>query len=518
VTRLEELLFKFQDGIASPEELRELSELLETRDARAALVDELLMSSAIRGHLRTPAESKTATPRLGSRRVVRTRRSLSPGSSRAWVWVAAGVLAAIFVTLLSSSREETPKRAARVQTPPVPIVEAPAAPKIEREGDVHPPPDPLPQAPRPVEPLRRPTPSEEPAPRPEPKPVPSEEPKPAPSPEPKPAPEAPKPQRSQVVGIARIDKVDGAAFLTTKDGKSPALAGTEFAAGQGLETSGSGSRVVLVFTDKTQVELGPDSALSDVKVDAGTRLNLASGTIRADVTPQPKTKPLIVATPHAEAKVLGTTLRVVADRDPKKGTLLEVEKGRVELRRLSDRKTVLVGSGQFAVAAPGSDMKAKPLSPNVPMARFTFDDGKTSPEWTGTVAAGPARAGNTGCLEGRYNPDDRLTRVMLCDDANGLFCHREGAVLTFDYYADGETQILSVYVWNRTQALSMGRFEIRNLARRQWTRATVPLSELRDGEKHLQEGDLIKNLTIQTNTGNGILFVDNVEIAVPRSK
>jgi len=68
------------------------------------------------------------------------------------------------------------------------------------------------------------------------------------------------------------------------------------------------------------------------------------------------------------------------------------------------------------------------------------------------------------------------------------------------------------------QALSMGRFEIRNLARRQWTRATVPLADLRTGDKRLEEGDLVKNLTIQTNQGNGILFVDNVEIAVPRSK
>jgi len=503
VTRLEELLFKFQDGSAGPEELRELSELLETRDARAVLVDDFLLSSAIRSHLRAPAESKTATPRLGSRRVVRTRRSLSPGSSRAWVWVAAGLLVAIFVTLLSSSREETPKRAARVPTPVAPVVEPPAAPKIK--------------PPSPPEPLRPTTPAPEP-PRPEPAPAPREEPKPAPPPEPKPAPEAPKPVVSQVVGVARIEKVDGSAFVIAREGKVPAVAGAEVAASQGLETGGAESRIVFVFADKTRVELGPDSALSDVKIDGGTRLSLTSGSLRADVTPQPKTKPLVVATPHAEAKVLGTILRVVAERDPKKGSTLEVEKGRVELRRLSDRKTVIVGSGQFAVAAVGSDMKARPLSPNVPMARFTFDDGKSSPEWTGTVAAGPPRAGNTGCLEGRYVPDDRLTRCMLCDDANGIFCYRDGAVLTFDYYADGETQILSIYVWNRTQTLSMGQFEIRNLARRQWTRATVTLSELRVGDKRMQEGDLIKNLTIQTNTGNGILFVDNVEIAVPRSK
>jgi hypothetical protein len=241
------------------------------------------------------------------------------------------------------------------------------------------------------------------------------------------------------------------------------------------------------------------------------------GAIRADVAPQPKNKPLVFVTAHAEAKVLGTALRLVVDRDPKKGTLLEVEKGRVELKRLSDRKVVVVGAGQFAVAAAGTDLKVKPLPP-LSLAKYSFDDGKTAADWVGTVEAGPAREGNRGCLRGLYLPQERLTRVMLSDDANGVFTHREGAVLTFDYWADGETSIFSVYVWNRTQQLSMGNFENRSLTRRQWTRATVPLSELREGIKGLQDGDLIKNLTIQTNVGNCVLFVDNVEIAAPRSK
>ncbi len=509
MTRLEELLLKFQDGIASPEELGELSALLETREARASLVDDFFMSSAIRGHLRSAPESRTAPP---SRRFVRTRRSFTPPPARTWAWVAAGVLAAVFaIVLLSSSPQEPPRTAVKWEPSPVPVPEKAPTPKVEPEVDVRPAPEPVTPRPpsRPVEPTP---------------PAPLEVPKPPPTapvetpPEPKPAPEPPKPQRSQVVGIARIEKAEGTSFVVAKEGKSPAVAGTEFALGQGLETGGSGSRVVLAFPDKTQVELGPDTALTDVKVDAGTRLFVAAGVIRATVAPQPKTKPLIVATPHAEAKVLGTELRVVVDRDPKKGTLLEVEKGRVELRRLSDRKTAIVAGGQFAIAAVGVELKPKPLSPNVPMVRFAFDDGKTSPEWTGTVAAGPPRAGSTGCLEGRFVPEDRLTRVMLSDGVNGLFYHRDGAVLTFDYWADGETSILSVYVWNRTQSLSMGQYENRNLTRRQWTRCTVPLDELRTADKRLQEGDFIKNLTIQTNQGNGILFVDNVEIAVPRSK
>jgi hypothetical protein len=318
--------------------------------------------------------------------------------------------------------------------------------------------------------------------------------------------------RSQVVGIARIEKVEGTGFVVGKDGKSPAVSGTEVTAGQGLETVGAGSRIVLAFPDKTQVEIGPDSTLSDGKPGL-----VVAGTIRADVAPQPKNKPLVFVTPHAEAKVLGTALRLVVDRDPKKGTLLEVEKGRVELKRLSDRKTVMVGAGQFAIAAAGMDLKVKPLPP-VSLAKFALDDGKTSADWVGTVEAGPAREGNRGCLKGLYLPQERLTRVMLSDDANGVFTHREGAVLTFDYWADGETSIFSLYVWNRPQQLSIGSFENRSLTRRQWTRATLPLSELREGEKRLQEGDLIKNLTIQTNVGNCVLFVDNVEIAAPRSK
>jgi ferric-dicitrate binding protein FerR (iron transport regulator) len=506
MSRLEELLLKFQDGSLGPEEVRELSALLERPETRAAVVEDFFLTSAIRSHLRAAPERRVA-----SRRFVRTRRSVSPLPSGTWAWAAAALLAAMFVVLLSSSRDEAPRPVTRMLPTPAPVPEKPTPPKVEPEPEVRPVPAlPRPEPP-PSEPLRTPTPPPEPAPR--------VEPQPPPPPPASPAPEPARPPRSQVVGIARIEKVEGTAFVVAKEGKSPAVAGTEFAVGQGLDTTGVGSRIVLVFPDKTQVELGPDSTLTDIKLDpAATRLALATGTIRADVAPQPKIRPLIVATPHAEAKVLGTTLRVVADRDPKKGTLLEVDKGRVELKRLADRKSVMVGSGQFAVAAVGVDLKPRPLSPNVPMARFTFDDGKTSPEWIGTVAAGPARPGNTGCLEGRYLPEERLTRTTLSDDANGLFYHRDGAVLNFEYWADGDTSILSVYLWNRTQSLSMGQCELRNLTRRQWTRVTVPLGDLRAGDKRLEEGDFVKNLTIQTNQGKGVLFVDNVEIAVPRSK
>src|SRR5262245_20804501 len=264
------------------------------------------MTSAIRSHLQGAPHRNVRT----------TRRSVTPTPARTWAWVAAGVVAVVFaVVLFSSSPQEPPKTAVKWQPLPVP----------REEPKPPPPPDPKPAP----EPPRREEPRPEPPPVPEapkPAPAPREEPQPPPPPpEPKPAaPEPPRPVQSQVVGIARIEKVEGAALV----GKAPAVAGTDLGAGQSLET-GAASRVVLAFPDKTQVELGPESSLTE----SGARLILATGALRADVTPQPKNKPLIIVTPHAEAKVLGTILRVVADRDPKKGTLLEVEKGRVELRR-----------------------------------------------------------------------------------------------------------------------------------------------------------------------------------------
>jgi hypothetical protein len=89
---------------------------------------------------------------------------------------------------------------------------------------------------------------------------------------------------------------------------------------------------------------------------------LSNGSLRAVVAKQEQ--PMIFASSDGEAKVLGTTLRISVDPDPKKGMRLEVEEGRVELKRLSDQKTVLVESGHFAVAAAGVELKRLPLPIN----------------------------------------------------------------------------------------------------------------------------------------------------------
>jgi ferric-dicitrate binding protein FerR (iron transport regulator) len=177
-------------------------------------------------------------------------------------------------------------------------------------------------------------------------------------PQPSPAAPAAPPQGTTQAELATVEEISGEAFVVTKEGKAPVTAGVNLVPGQGLETGAGPSRIVLRFPDKTRVDLGPDTVLAELKIVLGKRLNLTRGSVRAVVAKQPKGEPLIFTTPHGQATVVGTTLRLVVDPDVKKGTNLEVEEGKVELKNLAG-KSVFVESGHYAVAAVGVELVAR---------------------------------------------------------------------------------------------------------------------------------------------------------------
>jgi hypothetical protein len=111
--------------------------------------------------------------------------------------------------------------------------------------------------------------------------------------------------------------------------------------------------------------------------------------------------------------------------------------------------------------------------------------------------------------------------VLFADDRSGLFTLREGAVLTFDYWAADRVEAVDVYVWDRNQRASIGGPSLLTLTKEKWTRATIPFSEFvsKTGLR-LQDGDVLTQLTIQTGgtNGGGPLFVDNVDVTVVRKK
>ncbi len=106
------------------------------------------------------------------------------------------------------------------------------------------------------------------------------------------------------------------------------------------------------FPDGTRFDLGADTA---IRVGAVTFVR--RGSVEARVTPQPAGRAVVLATPHAEARVLGTTLRLAVGAS----TRLEVLEGKVRLTR-TDGRSVEVAGGHVAVAGPGLELASVPLA------------------------------------------------------------------------------------------------------------------------------------------------------------
>jgi hypothetical protein len=190
------------------------------------------------------------------------------------------------------------------------------------------------------------------------RPTPAEQPeqgKPAQAQEP---PEKPKTPQGTVAVAATVERAEGEVSIVGKEGMTPARATQGIPAGQGVMT-GPRSLLVLKYLDGTRLELEGESRLREFAADGGKRLFVEKGTVKAQVAKQPKGQPMVIATPHGEATVLGTLLRMVVDPDPKRGTRLEVEEGKVELRSQVTGKSVEVVSGHYAMAAVGADLVSR---------------------------------------------------------------------------------------------------------------------------------------------------------------
>lgn len=365
----EETLFqRYLEGELSPPEEAELLELLKgdaaAADRLAALLrlDEGLreltlpegspeaLARAVRERLRSTGQTDRFAAQVVER-IHRPRRGsrLRGGRGPALLLpalIAAGFAVAILLFLVFQPSEPparpvaTPKGAATEPAPAEPIrVTEPTAP----------PPTPAPQTaavapvttPEPVRPPARPP--EKPAP-------PAAERAPEPQKPPTPAPKV----ETTVSLVASVEAAGGEAVHVRKDLRRAAAAGSELLPGDGLET-GPKSWAVVKFPDGTRVEVGSGSVLAGWKAEGGKRAVLSRGSLMAVVSKQPA--PLVFSTPHGDAAVLGTTLRLVVDET---STRLEVVEGKVRLTR-SDGKAVDVGTGHFAVAATGMELAARAL-------------------------------------------------------------------------------------------------------------------------------------------------------------
>ncbi len=156
-----------------------------------------------------------------------------------------------------------------------------------------------------------------------------------------------------------------------------ATTGTPLAEGAEVRT-GPGASAEVVFPDETSVRLGAETTGADLRTVPAKRLELARGTLEAAVVPQPAGKPFTISTPHAEATVVGTALRLSVSAAE---TRLEVTEGRVRLKRRSDGKSVDVIAGHVAMAAPGVPLAAHAF-PADEIVLLPRDGRAAGAEWT----------------------------------------------------------------------------------------------------------------------------------------
>ena len=335
--------------------------------------------------------------------------------------------------------------------------------------------------------------------------------------EPKPVPDVrPATTGVTVAHAARIGRVVGEAYVAGKAGRAPAVAGQGISAGDGVDTVGLASSVVLSYPDQTRLEVMGGTRVReilDLEPRAGKRLRIEAGTVKAEVARQPKDRPMVFATPHGDAKVVGTVLRLTVDPDPKKGTAVEVEEGRVDLRNAAGR-TVEIQGGQVAVAAAGLPLVARPLPREDVLLRLDFEDGKLPPiVEQGTLDRGPDRPGSRACLAGAVDPAG-VSRVYIGDGAQGFFTYTGEEILSFDYWVEPTAAGVNFNVYDRTQVRNLEGVAP-NLVLGKWTHVSVRLADLGAPS----EGDLLVSVYLQGVGGASPVkkfYVDNLQFTRPR--
>jgi ferric-dicitrate binding protein FerR (iron transport regulator) len=330
--------------------------------------------------------------------------------------------------------------------------------------------------------------------------------------DPKPEPEAPtlartEPARTLVSGtavaIATFERVGGSLPL--------------------LDGQGASGRGILRFGDGTRMELSEKTSIARISdrggaAGAGKWVELAEGTLTVEAAHQPPGRAMVIATPHGEARVVGTTLALSVDSA---STRLDVLEGKVRLSRPGAAWADVIG-GHFAVAAEGVDLAARPHPKMIvePVFRFGFEDGKLPRGLrAGSVERGPERPGSRFSLAGALDAGSTCGgRMALSElqEGKGLFTYSEDLVLSFDYWADDSVRTLDLLVWSRAQQISFGT-TVWETPRERWVHLAVPLREFGGGGPdrplHLKAGESVPTLWVQAGQVGGKLYFDNLELA-----
>lgn len=171
-----------------------------------------------------------------------------------------------------------------------------------------------------------------------------------------------------LAAVATLQSCSGRTELIAPltDRREPLKAGQALLLMKGIETSGAAT---IQFNDDTTFTLTATELPARVwlrntqpgnvqhrELALGKRVTIDLGSVHFDVTPQPSDAPMIVITPHAEVKVVGTVFTVVVTPAT---TVVTVERGEVRVTRTEDRRSTPLLAKQTVSTA---DEALKPVA------------------------------------------------------------------------------------------------------------------------------------------------------------
>lgn len=111
------------------------------------------------------------------------------------------------------------------------------------------------------------------------------------------------------------------------------------------------------YADGTTLQVGSDTSISiEGDPSVAKQVRVTRGIVFADVMPQ--VRPMTLASPHAETKVLGTSFSLAVGKE---STRLLVRQGKVVFTKPEEGGSITVAGGQVATAAKGSPLVAEPV-------------------------------------------------------------------------------------------------------------------------------------------------------------
>ncbi len=158
---------------------------------------------------------------------------------------------------------------------------------------------------------------------------------------------------AEVMGGVRLERL----------GQSLAAApGTRLLPGDMLHITTNARAAIAFGAERTRFNLPSGTELRLVALSTGKRFDLRAGTLIAEVARQRPFKPLVVTTPNARARVIGTQFKLTATTNR---TRLDVVKGTVRLVDTAGANfgaSAQVGAGHYAVVAAATELAALPAT------------------------------------------------------------------------------------------------------------------------------------------------------------